>query len=143
MHPWQNKTIFGLAKELSLDIETLRDIAADINDGLRSVSKLNVSQGGQMIKHLRSLVNRNKKELAPGHEPTRPDQREWDYLKTGKWSQEDLLFDYVLKVGWNLWDLRGWIRKYFKVDHEGWLSKTNMNKAIEGLKAMYNRQRKA
>lgn len=146
MHAWQNRIIFGLAKELNIDIETLRDMAADINKGKRSLSKLKPGQAGELIYSLNNVAGRNphyKKEgvrLAAGHKEFRPDGKVWDYLQQNrKWSQIDLLFDYMIKIGWELWEMRAWLNKYFHIQHEGWLNRNDINKAIEGLKSMYKR----
>ena len=135
----QRKRIFWLASQAHLDLEDLRDMAAEIN-GKRSLSSLNKKQAGILEGHLRTKLNQIRKLKPPYHGKMRPDDHPWDYDLTGKWSQMDLLFDYMLKLGWQIWDLRAWIRRYFHVDHEGWLWKSKLSKAIEGLKAMYKRK---
>ncbi len=146
MHSWQNKQIFGLAKELKLTVDDLRDMAAETNKGLRSLSALNPSQAGELIYHLRKKAGKPARRhyrkkgirLAKGHPEMRPDDRPWDYMANGgKWSQLDLVYDYMLKLGWKIWDFKRWIRNYFRVDSLAW---TDTGKVIEGLKAIYKRQ---
>lgn len=138
----QRRRIFWLAGQAYLDLEDLRDMAAEINGGKRSVSSLNRRQAGILEAHLRKKLNQIRRIKPAYHDKMRPDGQRWDYDITGKWSQTDLLFDLMLKMGWQIWDLRAWLKRYFHVDHEGWLKYGKLSKAIEGLKAMYQRKSK-
>jgi len=152
MQAWQNRKVFGLAKQLHLSIDDLRGMAAEINEGKHSLSALSYYQAGELLNHLYRKAGLkpgkksppsplNKGELVNGHPDARPDDKPWDYLaNNGKWSQMDMLFDYVIKLNWSVDDLRLWLRRYFKVDREDWLTRYNRPKAIEGLKAQYKRQ---
>ena len=44
------------------------------------------------------------------------------------------------QYGWTEWQFRKWLSRYFKVDHEQWLSASRASKVIEGLKAMIQRK---
>jgi len=144
----QRRIIFGLGSALGLDLDGLRDIAADINGGKRSLSALSDAQADVLKNHLRQIYNRvavqkEQNALAEGHQAKRPDGRAWDYTVKGQWSQTDYMFDMMLKLGWDIWELRAWLKHYLKVDHEGFLSTAVRNKAVEALKAMLERKRKS
>ncbi len=81
------------------------------------------------------------------HGDKRPDGKEWDYASplrqaqgsAGSWSQTDYMFDLVIKLGWNIWQFRAFIKKYFRTDNEAWLGTAYRMKTIEALKAMLAR----
>jgi hypothetical protein len=164
----QRRRLFAIAKELGFDIERLRTIAEQYNQNLpegkrHSISALTRYNANAMIWDLqaqvKSLPARSKKpeKLTAGmsgqpmgkintdhHGEKRPDGNKWDYASAsdGGWSQTDYMFDLVVKLGWNIWQFRAFIKKYFRTDNEAWLGVAYRMKTIEALKAMLARQNK-
>jgi hypothetical protein len=164
----QRRRLFAIAKELGFDIERLRTIAEQYNEKLpkekrHSISALTRYNANAMIwdlqKEVSNLPGRNNKpeKLTSGmsgqpagkintdhHGEKRPDGKEWDYRSAsdGGWSQSDYMFDLVIKLGWNIWEFRAFIKKYFRTDNEDWLGTAYRMKTIEALKAMVARKNK-
>jgi len=120
----QIRAIWGMSKKASMDEEILRDLCEGVT-GTRRISKLTIKQANALISALnKSLPKRSS------HSPS------------GKLSaaQKAKIFKLMYLLGWNYYQLRGFIKKNTGVDHINWLTQKHAFNIIEGLKKIHQRK---
>lgn len=126
----QNRRIWGLAQELGLDEETLRDVVESCT-GQRSISKLAFSGADLVIARLREQIDRRrggKKRIgAASDRVSRGQLRAIGHLRE--------------QLGWSPNDLRAWLRRYFQVSAERWMTARTATNAVTALRSMVDRRR--
>lgn len=129
--PAQNRRIWAVAGQLGLQEHELRDIVESVSTK-RSISKLSFRDAQRVIQELDSLVQeRRRQKKRVGAPSTHANAGQLKYID-----------DLRIQIGWSLWDLRAWLKRYFHVQHEEWLSGSKATKAITALKNMRARQEK-
>lgn len=125
----QNRKIWALASQLGLREIELRDIVESVSTK-RTISGLSFRHAHQVIQELEALVTerrRKKKRVGPAS----------THVNAGQLKYID---DLCRQIGWDEWDLRAWLKRYFGVQHEEWLSASKATKVITALKNMKARQ---
>ncbi|WP_069997837.1 phage protein GemA/Gp16 family protein [Cellulosilyticum sp. I15G10I2] len=111
----QMRKLYALAKQKGLDNEELHELVYQCS-GKESIKQLSKSEGIRLIDRL------EVKRVSPQGRITP--------------SQESYMNDLIEQLGWN--DnpkrLKGFIRKYAKVDEIRWLTVKQASNIIEGLK---------
>lgn len=126
LQEWQRRRIFGLGKRLYLDIDRLREIAAQYNGGHLHISKLNYETGRAMINDL---------------------TRQLRASNSGKWitaAQKRRIKELYTDLEWNEFEFNTWLMRFHKfpsIESKGITLKKAQN-IIEGLKAMVQRKYK-
>lgn len=124
--------IWAMAREIDLSKETVYDVVYKVT-GSDSISSLSSKEGIEVIEEF-NQISKELKELGiypeRKHRPGMASDKQLKYI-------EDLAF----KLGWeeDPKRLRGYLKKYYKVEHIKWLTLEDASKAIEGLKAIYKR----
>jgi len=124
LQEWQRRRIFGLGKKLYLDIDRLREIAAQYNGGLLHISKLNYETARAMINDLAGQVRQSG---------------------GGKWittAQKRHIEELYADLEWNEFEFNTWLIRWHKfqsINSRGITLKKAQN-IIEGLKAMVGRK---
>ena len=125
----QNRRIWGLAAELELEEEVLRDVVESCT-GQRSISALNGSGAEIVISCLREQIarrrGRKKRIGAAGDRVSKHQLREIDRLRQ--------------EMGWSELDMRSWLRRYFQVSAERWMTAGKATNAITALRSMVQRR---
>lgn len=120
----QSRIVFGLAKEVGLSTDNLRDLAVQLTgqDSLRTLSEGDVKK---VIARLREL--RGQKHIE-NHRPGRA---------TGAqlWKQREL----AAELGLTDAQLTAFVRRMTKVDRLEWQSQEHASNVIEALKKMVER----
>lgn len=126
LQEWQRRRIFGLGKQLYLNIDALREVAAQYNGGHLHISKLNYETGREMIKDL---------------------SRQLRSSRGGKWitaAQKQHIEELYADLGWSKFEFNAWLmrfHKFYSIESKGITLKKAQN-IIEGLKAMVKRKYK-
>ena len=126
--PAQRKRIFGYGKELGLSIEDLREMAAQWT-GQKSIRSLSRRQADELILRLQETAGKQKSTAYQTQVPGMISPAQLEKIKK-----------LYPQLGWDKWQFRKWLKKYFHVDNEAWMSATRASKVIEGLKAMIKRK---
>jgi len=121
--------IWAMAREIDLSKESVYDVVYRVT-GSDSISSLSSKEGIDVIEVLIHIM----KEL--GIDPERK-------YRPGMASDKQIRYieDLAYKLGWDSDPkrLRGYLKKYYKVEHIQWLTLESASKVIEGLKAIYKR----
>lgn len=121
--PAQNRKIWALSSQLALKEDNLRDLVESVT-GQRRVSLLTQPQALEVIRLLQAeLAKRRKNKKRIGAPSSRVNKGQLRYL-----------LDLADAIGWSEWDLRAWLKRYFRVSHEKWLTNVKATKAITALK---------
>lgn len=127
--PRQNRLIWGLAGRLGLSEEDLRDVV-EAATRQRRLSSLNKDQAGRVITRLQAFV--------PGQAAPRRIAN-----SSSAWApraQVVTIRNMAALLGWDLWKLRGWLKKYLQCENETWLKAGQATRAVQGLQAMLHRK---
>lgn len=121
--------VWATAHELSIDDETLYSIVNRVT-GSDKISQLSKQQGIKLIDNLLKCQSENNTE--DNHRPGMATKKQL-------WLIEDL----VKKLGWqdDPQRLRGFLKKYTKVENLNWLKQKPASNIIQALKAMLKRQK--
>ena len=125
---YQNRRIWGMANQLALEEELLRDVVEEIT-GQRRISALSFDQAHDVIMALTRQLNK----VRQGHRRMG--------APSDRVSQNQLRAIMILRVrrGWDIWQLRSWMKRSFGVQREEWLTNKIASKVIQGLQAMCDR----
>lgn len=116
----QIKKLWAVSKELGLDSKLLHDLVWD-QTGKEHIPEMTKEEAIKVIDWLE-----RHKEDRPGMATNR------QLWKINQLTQQ---------LGWkDPQNLRGFLRKYAKVEHTRWLTKEQASKVIEGLKAILKKQ---
>ena len=118
------KKMWTVASVLGLSEETLRDIVEAVS-GQRRISKLNNFQANQILDRLDDLFGQSAGIMV--RDRMNPKEK-----------SKILKLMYIL--GWNRYQLRGFIKNLTRKEHELELSRQEAYAVIEGLKAMHRKK---
>lgn len=123
--PNKIKKMWAVARVLGLTEDILRDIVEAVS-GQRRISKLNDLDANKVLDRLDDLMNQDAGLLVRGMAKPR---------EIGK------LYKLMYLLGWQKYQLRGFIRKMTaqKKSHEKELTNREIYRIIEGLKGMCRR----
>lgn len=125
----QNRLIWGLAGQLGLSEEELRDVVEAVTYQ-RKISALTKSQAGAVIERLHGFIHGRgaQKRTATGSSAWAPQ------------AQVVKIRNMAALLGWDLWKLRGWLKKYLQCENETWLKAGQATRAVQGLQSMLYRK---
>jgi len=133
----QRRALFGIGRFLRLDIDDLRDIASQYNNGIHSISSLKQELARLMIYDLieqqSSIVGQEiheKIQIRKHNHSFRPGSM-------SKRDRENILI-LAQRLNWSSWDLKAWLRKWFHVMSVKKLTANRAQKAIMMLKRELN-----
>jgi hypothetical protein len=116
----QIKKLWAVSRETGLDETLLHDLVWNIT-GKEHIPEMTKEEAIHVIDWIEE------------HKENRPDMA----TKRQIWKIDQL----SKELGWNEpKHLRGFLRKYAKVEHTRWLTKEQASKVIEGLKAILKKQ---
>lgn len=123
----QIRKIYATAKELGIDNDMLHTYVFN-RTGSQHISTLTVAEANKVIDGLE--FHRIEKE---GVIPGRASERQQRYI-----------LDLAIKLGWQdePWRLKGYLKKYAKVEDVTWLTSRQASNIIEGLKKVIEREGK-
>lgn len=136
----RNRRIWGLAHKINMAQEDLRDLVGQVtgNQGEHNISGLAEGQQIQVLGALQLLQvhiyrrrRAQKKRLDPKPKGSASNATTYRQIKELRRLAEEL--------GWGDGALRAWLKKWWKVDHEKWLTASKATRAIQGMKAMLQR----
>jgi hypothetical protein len=124
----QIRKIYATARELGIDNDMLHTYVFN-RTGSEHISTLTVAEAYKVIDGLESHRIEKEDKVIPG----RANERQQRYI-----------LDLAKKLGWNdePWRLKGYLRKYAKVEDVAWLTSRQASNIIEGLKKMIQREDK-
>lgn len=121
--------IWVIARELDLSKEVVYDIVFKVT-GSESISSLSGKEGIDVIDELARIMKESGYTEEKKRRPGMASEKQLKYIA-----------DLVHKLGWenDPKRLRGYLKKFYKVEHFKWLTLEDASKAIEGLKAIHKR----
>lgn len=124
----QIRKIYATAKELGIDNDMLHTYVFN-RTGSESISTLTWGEAYKVIDGLES----HRIEKNGGSVPGRANEKQQKYI-----------LDLAKKLGWHNepWRLKGYIKKFAKVEDVTWLTPKQASNIIEGLKKMIQREEK-
>lgn len=136
----RNRRLWGAARKIGMEEADLRYLVGQVtgNQGEHNISGLTESQQIQVLDALQILQvhayqrrRAQKKRLDP--------KPKGSASSAATWRQIEELRRLAGELNWGDGALRAWLRKWWKVDHEKWLTASKATRAIQGMKAMVKR----
>lgn len=123
----QIRKIYATANELGIDNDMLHTYVFN-STGSEHISTLTIKEANKVIDGLE--VHRMEKEGGPVKGMSSP-------------KQQRFIEDLAVKLGWKdePWRLKGFIRKYAKVEDAKWLTSKQASNIIEGLKKVLEKEK--
>lgn len=127
--PGRYYKLFAIARELQLDIDELRDGAAQLT-GKPSLRSLSNQQLIQYIKNLNYIVTQKKKKI---HKDVTDSFQKNEILTH---DQIKFLIDLICHIFKGMPDFREFLNHYYQISHERFLTTKEASKIIKALMDM-------
>lgn len=155
----RNKRLWGTAHAIGMEESDLRYLVAQVT-GSESISGLTEAQQVQILSALQLLqVHQHQRRRAQKKRIDAPRLRSGQAQGPPKggggsasltasstgatWRQIELLRMLAGQIEWGDGALRMWLKRWWKVDHEKWLTASKATRAITAMKAIVARQKRS